>query len=546
MGKRGRAVEVLAIALTLAGLAVAISLAAASDGVYQDDDICHYLYARDSWHSRDALLDWWAKPGYNIPTMLVAHLFGVPGCRVFSALMTAGTAYLAYRIARRTLGCTPAAALAPALVWVQPLVMTLACTTLTETPAALYLSLGVWLLMRGNRIWACTAFSLLFVTRFEAMVLAPIPAAAIVCEALRRKQWRIGPAMRTGWLWACAGAMVWAPVLYIVVTGVAEVSKEASVLHMLSRQYVQTYGKGAWHHYIAIWPEAIGVGALSLTVAGAVSAGRRAALVSAMTFGLVAVHAVLFANGLFASGGYSRFLVPVSGLAGALAACGLRAAWRGQGRLSSAAVFATVAAALYLLDRDFPSIFQGRQVTMPIVIVLAFWAALGLATTMLNRPRPRAIMGRFAAAFAVLLAVAQAIGQVGPLRLARDPVRAVIAQAVEVTRQAPYVDRMVISQHVLTRFLREDAVRAWTNLDAVDKWRATGAGTLFLWENKDCFKARAMESTRLLHDEMFRLGRLVCRKESRRAIAEVFERLPGAQTRPAGTVPPTPIWSPSE
>ena len=64
----------------------------------------------------------------------VAHWFGLLGCRIFSSLMTAGTAYLSYLIARRILAGVPRgaylAAIAPALVWLQPLTMTLAATTL--------------------------------------------------------------------------------------------------------------------------------------------------------------------------------------------------------------------------------------------------------------------------------------------------------------------------------------------------------------------------------------------------------------------------------
>ena len=150
------------MATTLGGLAVALLLIALSDGFYHDDDITHFNFARDAWPRPSALqypishmnATWgmWARPGYNLPTILVAHYGGVVGCRVFSAVLTTIVAWLAYCIARRT---TPdggvALGFAPALVWLGPVTMTLACTTLTETPAALYMTLGVWLYLCGRR-----------------------------------------------------------------------------------------------------------------------------------------------------------------------------------------------------------------------------------------------------------------------------------------------------------------------------------------------------------------------------------------------------------
>ena len=118
-----------ALALAAGGLAVAGVLISLSDGFYHDDDLTHYNFARAGWHSAGSLLYRWARPGYNVPAAVVAHWGGLLGCRIFSALQTAAVGFLAYLIARR-IGVPPAAAaMAPALVWLQPLTMTLACTT---------------------------------------------------------------------------------------------------------------------------------------------------------------------------------------------------------------------------------------------------------------------------------------------------------------------------------------------------------------------------------------------------------------------------------
>ena len=54
---------ILAAVATLAGLSASIVLGLASDGAYHDDDICHFLFARDAWSSVHALLHQWARPG---------------------------------------------------------------------------------------------------------------------------------------------------------------------------------------------------------------------------------------------------------------------------------------------------------------------------------------------------------------------------------------------------------------------------------------------------------------------------------------------------
>ena len=125
---RGGWERYLAAVLTLAGLAAAIVLGLLSEGVYHDDDITHYHFALDGWTDARAMLHWWGRPGYNLPTAVAAHFFGVTGCRIFSALQTAAVAWLAYCIARQIAGrggdSGRWAALAPLLVWAQPLVLT--------------------------------------------------------------------------------------------------------------------------------------------------------------------------------------------------------------------------------------------------------------------------------------------------------------------------------------------------------------------------------------------------------------------------------------
>lgn len=541
----GRRQTLLAAALTIGGLTVALVLGLLSDGFYQDDDVCHYLFARDAWTSIDCLLHQWARAGYNLPTTIVAHFFGVEGCRVFSALQTAGVAWLAFLIARRIAagmgGQSWWAALAPAFVWAQPLTMTLALTTLTETPAALYLALGMWLYLRGNRVWACAAFSALFVTRYETMGLAPIIAGAVLFDAFKAGGWKFRKALKCPWLWGCAAAMVWGPALYAGAAYLAEVSPDASPLAMFSRSYSPEYGSGSPGHFLSVWPEAAGLGVLACAVTGAVWLHRRAWLATALTAGLVALHSWLFWRGSFATGGYARFLVPLSAPVAVLAAAGFYGAWRATNRYVVAILPAVAAGWLTLVILRWwmflPMVFRPSAGRFALMLAAPLVLAALLAL-LLHRVVVRWV-GRLAALAAVVFAAGQIASQVHPMTLVCDKNHYVVHRAVRAIEQSEYRDRPGITQHVLVRFLRRNTTALYGNSHALAMWRKAQPGTLFFWENKYCYKPHEMESTELLWQEMWRLGRQVHKSEQMSAVAVVFERRGDTSSRPSTEVATT-------
>ncbi|MGC9453236.1 MAG: hypothetical protein ACP5HU_00065, partial [Phycisphaerae bacterium] len=350
-GTSARCEHIVALVITLTGLAASIVMGAVSDGFYHDDDLGHYIFARDSWDDAGFRWHMWSRPGYNLPVMPVVHYFGMAGCRVFSAVQTAAVAFLAYLIARRLTANDPGiqrlTPLASAMVWLQPLVMTLSVTTLTETPGALYLALGLWLYLRGNRVWGCAAFSALFVTRYELTALAPIPALAVAADALRanNRDWR--KALRTPWLWGAWAALLWAPAGYLLAAAGADLRPDASPFHIFGEHYTEEYGRGDWDHMLRRWPIASGIGVLALAAAGAARLGRRGWLPAALAAAGVLLHSVIYCFGAFASGGYERFLVPLAGPVAALAGCGFAALLRPRGRLPAVAALAAASAGVW-------------------------------------------------------------------------------------------------------------------------------------------------------------------------------------------------------
>ena len=531
-GLRDRRADLLALLIALAGFVVAVVLGLLSDGVYHDDDACHYFYARDAWTDVHAMLHWWARPGYNIPTMFVARWFGFDGCRIFSAAQTAFVAWLAYAIGRRVGLEARWALVAPALVWLQPVTMALAMTTLTETPAAVYLTLAVWLYLRGNRIWACVAISPLFTTRIETLALAPLFAGALIVDALRESKCRPARALRAGWLWACAGAMIWAPVAWCVASAVTRVPPEHSPLHVLTRNHTDQYGTGPAYFYLMRWAQCISLGQLAAVVAGAASVPRRGRLVAALAVGLVVLHGALFYFGLFATGGYARFLVPGAGLFAVLGALGLRSLWNGR-RIATIPALAAIPGVFMLVAHTYGFLFTSRpQRMMALSWCLAAAMAPLLAAAVVARDRRWLVrLGRAAAVIAALFVAAQAASQIRPLYIAGnvDPTHRLALKSVRLIAGEPFNRRDVLTQHVMVQLLRHQAGRE-TTIPASDEhaaaaWRNAEPGTLFVWESKYCPQEKA-ESEPTLRDLLRERGRRLAAFEEAGARAEVYVREP--------------------
>lgn len=587
--------EALALLLTLAGLCVAVALAAAARGFHQDDDITHYLLAREGW--TDAFKAWhnWGRPGYTLPVLAVAHYFGMLGCRIFSAVQTAGIAYLAYRIAR--LICPPpkdrpqglawapaiAPALAPAMVWAQPLAMMLAHTTLTETPAALYLTLGAWLVLRGNGVWGCVAMSPMFITRYELMALAPVFAAYLVWEALTQAAARDGRSvwawasvravLLTPWLWAAAAAMCWAPLLYIVAGKIIHLPEYLTLVHQLTRKFGGQYGSAPWNHYWIGWMlEAAGGGVLALAAAGALLRNRRAVLVAALPLALVSLHMVIYMRGAFESGGYMRFLIPVTGMTAALAALGIGALVRMRDRMAILMALAVLGFWLYWVG-------QRDQWLLPVPLGAVIWilCILGIVAPALLLGGLRSVRERFTYAYitAGVLMAAHSIGLIrmhppdlwlqlvmSLVTLAIYPIVAVLfsipfayarvarvagwcvlcmalyaayihievrvkplpledvmwvsgRDAVAEIEKGPYADRPALSTHPLCVYLREDKTKSVESYEgACLRWANAKPGTLFFWDNKYGMDTNAPDGVGPLYRALLEHGRAICTRET--------------------------------
>jgi len=507
--------------ITWAGAVLAV-LAFFSDGAYHDDDLTHYLFARDSWRDPSCLLNAWGRPGFTIPYALVAWVgdtaAGFTACRLLSVAITAYTLVLVAQIAQGLVGARPRgagsidvalASETTAVVWLlaAPLFVHLGTTTLTETICALYLAAGTRALVRGRPGVAAAWIALAPLARHEAIVLV------VACAALFawRREWR------------AVLFLSWALVAANVIAAVLGWSLPSAVLFEGQPEGAAKYGTGSLTFYLVRWVEACGPLVVVLAGAGGVGLlqgaspgwaqvlrsnwqsddGRRLtrALIGLGGLGYVALQTLLYYRNTHASGGYARFLVPV-------APWMALSAWEGARRLAAApspalriALFATglLLATAVVAERG---LFLAKLETIAppgilgVLPSLADWvtslAVLGAALLLVALRWPRAGQG----VLAVLLAlqVVQVAFFLRPHRLGARP-RAVVEATREALRStatstplyswsvwASYETRNVLGDGPIGPSAHESL---YTGLhdDDVAPWLEALPGSLLVWDD---------------------------------------------------------------
>jgi hypothetical protein len=190
-----------AVALGLAVLYLGESFLAR--GVYNDDDIGHYLMARDAPRDPALYLNVWGRPLFTLVYSLPAQ-FGFDAVRRSTALVTVATAIVT-GLGGTRLGVP--APLGAALFGTMPFVLLLSYSSLTEPLAALVIAASLWAWLARRRGLALCGLGLLPLARLELAVLA-IPLGLLAAAQLRG--WRRLYGLLPGAflvLWAAIGAM---------------------------------------------------------------------------------------------------------------------------------------------------------------------------------------------------------------------------------------------------------------------------------------------------------------------------------------------------
>ena len=504
----------------LGGLALSAVLSVFSDGIYMNDDVTHYMIARDGWGDLSMLLHRWGRVGYTVPTSPVAYWFGFVGCRLFSAVQTALISLLAWRTARRLIGPGLVAALAALCVWLQPLTLLLSLTTLTETTGALYMMLAIFLYLRGNRLFACVAFSALFLARDETIALAPLVGVALFMDAYWQAGGRWRTALAARWLWGGFVLLAAGPVLYVLASIPVDLPADGDPLAMFARRYTTECGTGPLYWMAARWSEQATPLILSLGLLGLGvlirSLWRRerlcrqaesvcgAWLLPAWTLGYFALHSVLFNRGLFAHGGEGRYMVPLTGLLGVQAAIGLRSVLADRRGRIILVLTALLTGTICLPLVTFPYLMKFVPPPLRNGLLVVFAGSLVLTGLQMWRKRrslrPAATTGLLSIAAALLLAQFQLYCR--PLRVDSpiDPMDKPLGQAARFAHQADLHGRTLIAKHPLIALLLPETLlrlpETQLRLDekgAIQLWEESPAGSLFFWDSKNCNRPDLIE-----------------------------------------------------
>jgi hypothetical protein len=316
-----------------------------SPGALLDDEITHALISLNAWRYPEALLDVWGRPGNTLAFMLPMALGGFEGRRLAAIGMTALTAACAVAMAPR-LGVRARWGVALAFFF-QPWIASLGFQAITEIPFSLALAAGVLAWMQGRWGWAGLCFGLLPLIRHEGVALTGL----WVVFALTRREWR-------------SAALAFLPLalynlLYLVLFG------RLASGNLLDAVPTTEYGAGSWLHFVPLLAAGAGPALFILALLGLGPASRARTDSSRVPFGRALiyftpylayflVHTIIYRFGLFASGGYAVFLLPLAPAVAVLAARGGEWAYAwlrrvGEGRWSAPAAHRLAQAAMGLI-----------------------------------------------------------------------------------------------------------------------------------------------------------------------------------------------------
>ncbi len=477
-----------ALACCLFGLVISWLLAILSDGVHHDDDLTHFLYAKWSGHRLAFLLNEWGRPGFTVLYFLPSQL-GWTAARLFSGLLSVAAAWWAFRTAEEVR--LPWAWLAAPLALIQPMFFQLSYTTLTETAVAFYVALALLLLVRRRFALSAAVVSLTLVTRYECVVWLPL---WILAFWFGRARWR-------GTIW-----LLWAPVAYNAIS-------YAWLGHVPFEMFLEPkantdYGHGTLLAMPARALLAFGPGILALAAVGvpAVWRKRHGWIVAGVVLLYFSFHVFCRYLGLYATGGYPRFLIAISPVVAVLALAGASdlAAWTSPRWPRAAAIMAAALLVFWIAGEcerpDWlysPFLWAFRLVTFGLVILAA-----GLIFLRKTKPEPE-----WAGVLLAGLLIAATLLQTGyvarPWMKGKD--QWAVASVVQWLKEHGYGDRHVLATNVWV-------YRLWPMRLQEDKWHVARElndappGTILIWDK--CYSPsfpHHMEVRRFLDDPNYRL-----------------------------------------
>ncbi len=294
----------LLILFSILGIGLMVSLALQSDGMPVQDEIAHYNISRQAWHDPKLILDTWGRPINTLFFMLPA-LHSWFAARVFAIVYSTFSLILTILTAQK-MQIKTSLFMIPVLLLFQPWFHQLGFTAITEVPFCLVMIAGVYFCVSEHYSLASLCFGSLVLIRHEGIALL---GAWCLWMIVKRR-------------WKSLAVAILPYILYSVLYWI--VFRKTSLDIFLSIKPTNLYGSGSWFHFVKPTLNETGIlpVVLSLLAIPAAIRLREKGMVFLLYGIYFFTHTIIFRFGLFASGGYYLFLMPLAtgfALAAALA-----------------------------------------------------------------------------------------------------------------------------------------------------------------------------------------------------------------------------------
>lgn len=195
------------------------------------DTITHYLFAKYAFQYPVFYLDHWGKPVFTLMASPFAY-FGFTGMKIFNACVTLITLYFTYQCAVLLKIKYP---ILPVIFCIMmPSYYTHTFSGLTEPLFALFLAVGMCLLLKEKYLFSVIWISFMPFVRSEGLIIV----LAFACFIMVRKKWKLLPFFITGHaVYGLVGAFYYKDILWVI-------------HKMPYRTLEHVYGKGSLFHFV--------------------------------------------------------------------------------------------------------------------------------------------------------------------------------------------------------------------------------------------------------------------------------------------------------
>lgn len=305
MSKLSLTQVILYCAFLLSGVFWLFYLMLNSEGVPVQDEIAHYLLSKHAWSNPKYMLNLWGRPIRVVAHMIPAY-WSWDTARIWSILLTILTILTTTKIAQVIK--IKNIALIPLFFLFQPWVGQLSFAVLPQIPFSLLLTGGIFYATKAtkrNYILASILFGLLPMARHEGIVIL----GSWLIWLLFKRDFR-------AILVAITPFVLFNLVFYLVM------DRFAFSIFFDSKP-TTLYGSGGWLHYISPLPKKVGLIVLTFSIIGIFSISKKGVAILSLYAIYLSMHIIIYRFGLFASGGYQLFLLPIAPAFTLLAALGL-------------------------------------------------------------------------------------------------------------------------------------------------------------------------------------------------------------------------------